>query len=37
LVLLFNEFLHLGGEGDVGEEKAAVLMIVAIFLSGITG
>jgi hypothetical protein len=32
LMLFLDEFLHLRGEGDVGEVQAAVFMIVSIFL-----
>ena len=33
LSFLFDELLHLVGESDVGEIEAAILVIVAIFLS----
>lgn len=35
LVFFLDEFLHLGGEGDVCEKEAAVLVIVAVFLGGV--
>jgi hypothetical protein len=34
-MLFFDEFLDLGGEGDVGEVKPAVLVVVALLLSGV--
>jgi hypothetical protein len=37
LAFVFDEVLHLGSEGDVGKEESAVLVVVSVFLVGVTG